>query len=47
VVAVGRFVTFAASALHEKSECHQKLQAGNDGYLKPLMQSNIAGYRRR
>ena len=38
VVAVARFVTFAALALHEHPECAQELRAGSDGYLESFAQ---------
>ncbi len=37
-VAVARFVTFAALALHEHPECRQRLQAGDDEYLELFVQ---------
>ncbi len=37
-VAVARFVTFAAMALHEQPECRGKLQAGDDEYLELFVQ---------
>lgn len=38
VVAVARFVTFAALALHEHPECRQQLQAGDDDYPELFVQ---------
>jgi len=38
VVAVARFVTFAALALHEHPECRDKLLAGEDGYSQMFVQ---------
>jgi fatty-acid peroxygenase len=37
-VAVARFVTFAALALHEYPECRQKLESGDDEYLDLFVQ---------
>lgn len=37
-VAVARFVTFAAVALHEHPECRQQLQAGDDAYCELFVQ---------
>lgn len=36
-VAVARFVTFAALALHEHPESRRRLQAGDDDYLEPFV----------
>ncbi len=38
VVAVARFVIFAALALHEHPECRQKLLDVGDDYLEPFVQ---------
>jgi len=38
VVAVARFVTFAALALHEHPECRQTLRAGGDAYIGLFVQ---------
>ena len=37
-VAIARFVTFAALALHEHPECVQKVRAAEDGYLELFVQ---------
>ena len=37
-VAVARFITFAALALHEYPECQQRLQSGADDYLEWFVQ---------
>ena len=38
VVAVARFVTFAALALHEYPECARELRTGDDGHLERFVQ---------
>lgn len=38
IVAVARFIVFAALALHEHPECRQKLQSGDDRYLEWFVQ---------
>lgn len=38
VVAVARFITFAALALHQHPECRQQIQAGDDAYLERFVQ---------
>jgi fatty-acid peroxygenase len=38
VVAVARFVTFAALALHEHPECARELRTGDDGHLERFVQ---------
>lgn len=38
VVAVGRYVIFAALALHEHPECLRKLRTGDDDYLELFVQ---------
>lgn len=37
-VAVARFITFAALALHDYADCKQKLRSGGDGFLELFVQ---------
>ncbi|MBN6050922.1 cytochrome P450, partial [Nonomuraea sp. RK-328] len=38
IVAVGRFVTFAALALHANPHCHERIRSGDDAYLEYFVQ---------
>ncbi|MET7460279.1 cytochrome P450 [Nonomuraea sp. NPDC005501] len=38
IVAVGRFVTFAALALHANPDCRERLRSGDDAYLEYFVQ---------